>query len=221
MKNTTPVSHYIVPLLILLPAVYAATLYRSLPAIIPTHFDLAGNPDGYGSKNTIWLLPMVLGLASATVYLLVRNLPRIAPKKAAGNNPELFKKLSVVMVCFMCAISLVLVYAISHGTINITKMLLPLIGLLFLVIGNYLHSIKPNYFAGFRVPWTLNNEDTWRKTHQLASKYWVGGGFLIAVTALLLPVRAGLISSGVILLIMLFVPLVYSYRYYRSHGSAS
>ncbi|MBV9986372.1 MAG: SdpI family protein [Chitinophagaceae bacterium] len=219
MKTTTPLSHYIVPLLILLPAIYTATIYASLPETIPTHFNLQGKPDRYGNKSTIWVITLVLGLVSAGAYFLVRNIPKIDPKKAAGTTPELFRKLSVVISCFVCAISLVLIYSTAHSSVNITKMLLPLIGLVFLVVGNYMHSIKPNYFAGFRVPWTLENEDTWRKTHQLMSKYWVAGGFLITVAALLLPVRAGFITAIVILFIMMIVPLIYSYRYYRHHAA--
>jgi uncharacterized membrane protein len=71
--------------------------------------------------------------------------------------------------------------------------MLPLMGLLFSVLGNYMHSIKPNYFVGFRTPWTLENEDNWRKTHQLMARIWVPGGLLITIGTLLLPFMAGFI----------------------------
>jgi uncharacterized membrane protein len=90
-------------------------------------------------------------------------------------------------------------------------------GLLFLVLGNYMYSVKPNYFIGFRVSWTLQNEDNWRKTHQLAGKLWVAGGLLITLASLLLPTIPGIIVSGIILLAMIIAPGVFSYRYYRQH----
>jgi uncharacterized membrane protein len=66
-------------------------------------------------------------------------------------------------------------------------------GAFFAVLGNYMHSIKPNYFVGFRTPWTLESEDNWRKTHQLVSKVWVPGGLLIiSGTSFLLPFKAGI-----------------------------
>ena len=58
------------------------------------------------------------------------------------------------------------------------------VGLLLCLIGNYMHTIKPNYFAGLRLPWTLNNEDNWRKTHLLAGKLWFVGGLVIAILCL-------------------------------------
>jgi uncharacterized membrane protein len=38
-----------------------------LPDRIPTHFDAAGEPNGWGSPNTLWLLPVI----GAAIYLLI------------------------------------------------------------------------------------------------------------------------------------------------------
>jgi uncharacterized membrane protein len=83
-------------------------------------------------------------------------------------------------------------------------------------LGNLMHSIKPNYFAGFRIPWTLENEDNWKKTHRLASKIWFAGGIILAVISLLLPVKLVIIVFLVAVLIMSIIPVVYSYRLFKS-----
>ena len=80
-----------------------------------------------------------------------------------------------------------------------------------------MHSIKPNYFVGFRTPWTLENEDNWRKTHQLVGKLWVPGGILITLAALLLPAKAGFIVFICMISVITIIPGIYSYRYFKNH----
>ena len=141
----------------------------------------------------------------------------ITPKKTAGQSPELYHKIAITLVIFLCALNITIVYASVNGSFNLNHILLPLMGLLFLVLGNYMHSIKPNYFVGFRLPWTLENEDNWRKTHQLVGKLWVIGGFVIAIATLLLPTKPGFIVFISIAIIITIIPTVYSYRYFKKH----
>lgn len=89
------------------------------------------------------------------------------------------------------------------------------VGLLFSFIGNYMHTLKPNYFAGLRLPWTLENEDNWRKTHQLAGKLFFAGGLLIAVICLFTPVIVSIIAFFTICTIIVLIPCIYSYRLYK------
>ena len=89
------------------------------------------------------------------------------------------------------------------------------VGLLFSFIGNYMHTIRPNYFAGFRVPWTLNNEDNWRKTHLLGGKLWFAGGLVISLVSILLPDTISIIAFFTITMTLVIIPLVYSYRLYK------
>jgi uncharacterized membrane protein len=83
----------------------------------------------------------------------------------------------------------------------------------FAIIGNYLPNLKPNYFAGMRLPWTLENPENWRKTHALAGKLWFGGG-LLAITCLFLPAKAAMILFFAVMILLVFIPTVFSYRFY-------
>lgn len=215
MKKTSPVGTFIIILIILLPLIYTASIYSSLPDTIPTHFGLSGEPDSFGNKSNIWLITVLMAVVSAGVYLLLKNLPRIDPKKTAGQSPELYHKMAISLVVFLCALTIVIISATRSGSMN-TQLMLPLLGLLFMVIGNYMHSVKPNYFVGFRLPWTLENEDNWRKTHQLAGKLWLAGGLLITITTLFLPAKFGFITFFAIILIMTIIPGVFSYRYFKN-----
>ena len=74
---------------------------------------------------------------------------------------------------------------------------------------------KPNYFIGFRLPWTLESEDNWRKTHQLVGKLWVAGGLAITISTLLLPANISFIFFVIIMLTITIIPIVFSYRYFK------
>ena len=217
MKKSSPLGTVLIFLFMAIPVIYAASIYSSLPKTIPTHFDINGKANAFGNKNMIWFTTLLLAGISALVYLLINNLPKIDPKKTAGQSPELFHKLAIIIVVFMCSINLIIIYATQHGSFNIANFIFPLVGLLFLVLGNYMHSIKPNYFVGFRLPWTLENEDNWRKTHQLVGKLWVSGGFIITIATLLLPSKAGFIVFLGILIAITIIPTIYSYRYFKKH----
>jgi uncharacterized membrane protein len=78
-----------------------------------------------------------------------------------------------------------------------------------------MHNIKPNYFAGIRLPWTLENEENWKKTHLLAGKLFFAGGLLIAILCLLTPVIISIILFITITIIVTIIPGVYSYRLYK------
>jgi uncharacterized membrane protein len=92
----------------------------------------------------------------------------------------------------------------------------PLIGLLFAVIGNYMNNIKPNYFAGLRLPWTLSSDHNWRKAHQLAGKLWFWGGLSAAILSLIIPSPFSIIIFFTILIFLILIPVIYSYRIFKS-----
>ena len=66
-----------------------------------------------------------------------------------------------------------------------------------------------------RLPWTLNNEENWKKTHWLAGKTWFAGGLLIVAAALLAPENILIFVFVVIALVTTIIPAVYSYRLHR------
>ena len=82
-----------------------------------------------------------------------------------------------------------------------------------MIIGNYLPKCKQNYTMGIKIPWTLDNEDNWNKTHRLAGFLWVIGGVLITLNAFLGNEWVFL----AITLVMTLVPVGYSYLYYKNH----
>ena len=204
-------------IIILIPAAYLAIIWNHVPQTVPMHFDLNGNVDSYSSKNNFLIMVLVLTAANIIVYLLIKNIYRIDPKKYAAQNKDRMQRIGFYISTYLSAIWIMLVYEIAHNDVSMTmKFVFVAMGLLFALLGNNMYNIKPNYFAGIRLPWTLENEDNWKKTHQLAGRLWFFGGVVFAAVALLLSSKwVGYIGFA-ILAILVIIPVFYSYNLYRN-----
>ena len=206
--------------IVIIPAVYLAVTWNSLPETIAMHFDLKGRPDKFGSKREFITMSIILMVTNAIVYLILTNIYRIDPKRYAAENKGRLHRIGFAACVFLSGVLCLLIYSASHGNVTFSsRWMLAGIGLLFALIGNYMHNIKPNYFAGFRLPWTLENAENWRKTHLLGGKLWFIAGIAIAVICLVLPSDVSLIVFFAIMTIVVFIPIVYSYRLYRREKS--
>jgi len=203
-----------------LPLIYLYSIYASLPAIVPMHYGADGVPNSYGTKASFAGAMMLMSGVGALMYLLMRFLPAIDPKKQAKYGDAVYKKLGLGVLIFLTALSVVIAYATLHKGLKIEKVLFPLMGLLFAFLGNVMNNIKPNYFAGIRTPWTLEDEGTWRATHHLAARIWFVGGILITIVTLLVPGNYSSVIFPVTVAVMVIIPLVYSYVYYKKHRPA-
>jgi uncharacterized membrane protein len=201
----------------LLPVLYFLKIYNSIPQTVPVHFGLDGTADRYGSKQELIWMFIILSAVTIGIYFLITNLPRIDPKKTAGYSAATFKKLALTLVIFLSALQLFIIDATLSGSFTMSKFILPLLGLLFAFLGNLMHSVKPNYFFGVRTPWSLENENNWRATHQLASKLWLAGGIAITITTLLFPYKTGFIILICIVTVITLIPVIFSYQYYKKH----
>ena len=209
--------HLLFPFIMMaIPWVYLAFIWNELPQTIPTHFGIKGTPDAFGPKSDVFLLPAIFSVIGILMYFLMRNIHKIDPKKKyTETTSAVLSRIAVVMVVLLCAVALFFLYWTLKGKIEGMPIFFCGMSLFLAYIGNLMHSIKPNYFAGFRLPWTLENEDNWRKTHQLASKIWFIGGLVLAVVSLILPLQALIIIFISSVLIMTIIPSIYSYKLYR------
>ena len=216
MKKS-PLITWIVILVALLPAAYLGIVGNELPKNVPVHFGADMKPDRIGDKDELWLVTGILAIVSIGVYFLLNNLYRIDPKQKGKPRLSIFNKLAAGIVVFISALNFIIILS-AKGTMAMQNLLFPLLGLLFAFIGNYMHTIRPNYFAGLRLPWTLSSDDNWRKTHQLAGKLWFAGGMLIAVVSLFLSPTAMLPLFIVLIVVMTIIPTIYSYRLFKQHA---
>ena len=214
MKNSTK-NLGLALLLIAAPLAYAAYVYPSLPDTIPTHFNMNGEADAYGGKDSIFLGPGIMAVAGIFVFILLSNIKSFDPKRYKADDDNLYKKFALFTVAFLSMIGFIIVFSASNHTISIGKLLLPALGIAFAGFGWYMPKIHQNYFAGFKLPWTLENEDNWNETHKLAGKIWIYGGIAQAIAAILLPNVAGFITFFSITFMMVIIPTVFSYRMFK------
>lgn len=209
--------HLLFPFIVMaIPWIYLAFVWNELPAIIPVHFGINGNPDRFAERLTIIWAPVIFTVMGVGIYFLLRNIYKLDPKqKYTPTTSGVMAKIAVIIVILLCGVCLFIIYWSLHGKAEGLNILFSGLSLFLAYIGNLMHSIKPNYFAGFRLPWTLENEDNWRRTHHLASKVWFIGGITMAVLCLLVNNVGLLIVFGIGILTMVLVPTIYSYKLFR------
>jgi uncharacterized membrane protein len=215
MNNKKMVLFFVL-LLIGIPFIYAAYLYPSLPEIIPTHFNIKGEADGFGGKDSIYLGPSIMGVVSLFTYFFLTYIKKIDPKRSEQMEDGLFQKFGFFTVLFLTALSMVILYTTTHQGISIEKLLFPMMGLAFAGMGLYMPKIKQNYFAGFKLPWTLDNEDNWNATHKIAGKVWLYGGVIQFFAGLVFSSVASFVIFFIAMVVMVLVPTIYSYRMFKN-----
>ena len=194
-------------IIILLPILAGVILWDTLPAQIPTHWNAAGEIDGWSSKAfAVFGLPcLMLGMQWLCVLGTAAD-----PKKA--NHSEKILHLVFWIIPVISVGLFVVTYVAALGTEVRMEMIMPLlVGFVLTVVGNYLPKCKQSYTIGIKIPWTLNSEENWNRTHRLAGRRWVVCGIGIMLTAFV----GGFGIFLPLVLVMILVPCIYSYILYR------
>ena len=200
----------ITSIITILPVFVGLILWNKLPEQIPTHFDASGEPNGYSGRAFAVFGPYLICLF-AHLFCAFGTLadPR---KKAIGQKMYALILWICPVVSLFCAF---VIYGYTFGVDFLTspKAVIFIMGLMLLVVGNYLPKCRQNYTVGIKVPWTLASEENWDATHRLAGKLWVAGGVVILLLAIQ-PWIPAFPMSLVIMLAVTFVPMIYSFVYY-------
>lgn len=193
--------------------VVAAASWSHVPDRMPIHWNLQGEPDGYGGKFAgLLMLPII----TIGIYLLLRFIPRFDPGYVNYQSfATAYTVIRVAVVAFMAAVYVITVLVALGQPINVTATITIAVGALLIVLGNLMGKIRPNWFVGVRTPWTLSSKLSWTKTHRLAGWLFVLIGLLVAAT--------GVVRTGWMLAVTITVSgacvvwmIVYSYLVYRS-----
>jgi len=200
---------------VLLPFIYLAYIWNDLPEEVPLHWNIRGDVDRYGSKYELLLIPILLPLL---VYLIFLIVPKIDPKNKIQTMGGKYQSLKALLTIFMSGLALFIIYAAHNDSVKNPNYIVLIIGLLFVFLGNYFKTIKPNYFIGIKTPWTLENETVWKETHGLAGKMWFVGGLMIVLSSLILSKETNFTLFTIITVIIALVPVIYSYILFKQLG---
>lgn len=189
----------------LLPIMAGLVLYSRLPERVPTHFDFSGTPDGWSSRPfAVFGLPCLLAALNVFLYACLNRDPKRANMSDALKTVSQWSLPVLSVLCYGLTLTAALGYP---SRIEIVVPLLT--GILLLVIGNYLPKTKQSYTMGIRLPWTLQSEENWNRTHRLSGFLWVAAGAAFILLSLLRLWNIWLL--GALLLALIFVPIGYSY----------
>jgi uncharacterized membrane protein len=196
------------------PLLYLFVIWPDLPDVVPMHYDVSFKPNGFGAKTDLWLITGIFSGISILIYFLLTNLDRIDPKRVNQSESPLFHTLSGGLVLFLTGLNFLILSGIGNPGL-LAKGLVPWIGLMFSFLGYCMRNIKPNFFAGIRVPWTLSNDENWRLTHLLAGKLWLAGGLIIALLALVTSPQTSMVVLIGVIIILTIIPVGYSFILYK------
>jgi uncharacterized membrane protein len=202
-------------IIIILMAILSYFFYQSFPDEVPMHWNIQGEVDDYGSKAMgAFLMPaMAFGM-----YLLFLALPLMDPKKERYKEfRKVYHIFKILLLSFFLIIYLLIATASFGYEVNIGAWVSAMVGILFILLGNYFGKIKPNWFMGIRTPWTLSSEEVWNKTHRLGGKVFILGGLTMALITLFPPAWQSIVFVVLILTIVL-VPIVYSFLLFRKNN---
>lgn len=202
-KTSTIISFSLIAIAFLVGVV----LYAQLPDPMPAHWNAAGEIDGYMSKFWgIFLVPIIT-IPLVGLFLII---PNIDPLKAnIAKFRGAFNWFIAAFVAYMLYIYALTLAASLGIQFNMTIMLLPAVGILFIGIGYMMRQAKRNFFIGIRTPWTLSSETVWDETHKLGAKMFMFGGVVTIVSAFL--GETGFWLMMIAIIVAAFVPIVYSY----------
>ncbi len=200
MKNKNRMIELITSITILLPILIGIFLWNRLPEQMPIHYDINGNPDNYAGKAfAVFVMPVVL--------LMLQWICIFAASKQKDSLNAKMKQLVLWIIPILSVFVSFIMYrsALGNNT-KVLSMVFLFMGLLFIIVGNYLPKCRQNYTIGIKIPWTLNSEENWNRTHRLGGIVWIVGGMLFLLNAF----WANAILSIIVIVLLVAVPLVYS-----------
>nr|WP_240187079.1 SdpI family protein [Streptococcus lutetiensis] len=190
---------------IVLPALIGAFFWKALPEQVPTHFGIDGQADGYSSKLfTLLAFPILF------VLFQIIALTSLEKESVKVTVPAKMRKLYAWIIPALSLIVQGSIYANALGWVKSSPTLVTaFLGIIFVIIGNYLPKTHRNHTIGIRIPWTLSDDKNWHKTHRMAGKLWVLGGLIILLESFIQIALPYVIA--VVIAVMVSVPIVYSF----------
>lgn len=194
-------------LLVIAISVY---LYPILPDQVPTHWNAAGDVDGYSSKLFhVTMFPALIILIAGLFHII----PRIGVfRKNIEAFMEYFYVMKVTVLAFFLYLYVITTLPNFGIGISMNFAIMPAVGFLFIIIGYMMKFAKRNFFVGIRTPWALASDKVWKKTHELGSKLFMVIGIWMFFVAFLPP---KFVIWALLIPIIVFVFWMYAYSYFE------
>jgi uncharacterized membrane protein len=183
---------------------------KYLPKEIPMHYNIFGQADRIAGRGEFFYFSFTPLILFLIFYLLTYTDKRLK---------EDFKSYWIIgeaAILLIITVQYSVFISINSNSFQ-SQLLIIAIGIAFIIIGIYIPRLKRNAAAGFRLPWTLNDEDNWLATHKFGGTLSIFTGFLIVILGLILPLKYSMIIIFILFILWAAAITVYSYIYYRKN----
>ncbi len=215
----------------LIPLVITGIALGFLPDTVPMHYNAEGTIDRWGSKYENLLFPVIILALTLFWQLLIWGFEKKAAK--AKVEKERMEALSNAKMLHIVAISMALMYCVmqcfilygayveanigaTHSVIDVAQISCILLGVMFVVLGNFMPKTRVNGLVGFRIVWSMHNDVTWAKSNRFAGVALIIVGLLTIITAIF---ADSMLATGlmlVYLVVSVIVAIIYSYKVYKT-----
>ncbi|MDU2376356.1 SdpI family protein [Anaerococcus obesiensis] len=193
---------------ILLFALVNLLFYKKMPETLPTHWGFNNKIDGYSSKfTTLITTPLLLIFLNIFSCFMLDN----DPKNKDKNNFVITIGKATIPLVMLITFVISVFYGLGKK-INVMVIISIFVGFLLILIGNYLPKTKRNYTVGIKLPWTLNSDENWNKTHRLAGYFFILGGIFFLLT----PFIGNEYLIFLTFMIIGIIPAIYSFYLYKN-----
>ena len=211
------------------PCVITAIVLQFMPDMVPVHYDFSGKIDRWGSRYEKMIFPIVILVVTLFWQILITYFEKKAGKTdvnkeraEALSNARLLNVVGIVMAAVYLIINCISLYSsyieantdAIHSSVDIGKISNILLGVLLIVIGNFVPKARKNGVVGVRISWSMYNDTTWMKSNRFCATVFIIAGGLCVVTS----VFADFLVSTVLLLVYILgatvVTLIYAHKVY-------
>lgn len=188
----------------------ALSLYSEMSDPVPIHWKMDGTADSFLAKP---FGALVMPLATSFVFALSAILPAISPKQFELKSfARSWAIIHLMLVGGMVLVTAGTALKATGSTSDFRPLVFAGMGVLLMVLGNFMGKFRRNFFIGIRTPWTLTNEEVWLRTHRLGGKLFVSAGLALTVSSMF---EVAQLVAMVGFATALAVPSVYSFVLYR------
>ena len=179
----------------IITTIFAIIMMFYLPETIPSHFNTAGEVDGYGSKYLVLILP-----ASTWVWWFLSVIEK-------GKNILIYFFLNILFLY----LEIIIVKNIISPDTSIIQYIFTGLGICIICLGVIMPKTSQSFFSGVRTSRALSDDNTWKKTNEVAGMLFAIVGVLIALFSLLLESTLAVSLSIACITIVSIVVVIYSY----------
>lgn len=213
------------------PVIVTAFVLQFMPDEIPMHYNISGEIDRWGSKYECLILPLAIVLFTILWEVLfavynkkARNAAQDKQRAETVSNLKVINIIAAAATAVFGVMQCLLLYkqygeansGLANLEIDSIKITCLLMGILFIVLGNFISKTKRNGAIGLRIAYSMYNDVTWSKSNRFGGAALMVTGVITVICSALFGSVAALTLMLVFLLASVIVMILYAKKVYET-----